>query len=437
MFRRLRVVILCLSLVAISLPAFAVQVRPTSQSYTVVIKTGNAQRDVALSHQAFKRGNEARFGTDVASGNAGVSLKANVTIQNDLLRIERATIRHVSWSRDITLAGEIPMIDGVFWGRLDVFMITPFGPEEGAAAVYFDPKKPQATVINVTLGTAGAENEMAVLLFGEPHGSVELAARNARKRTARTEAREDAPESLHPLSVPPIIEATHVTTIGTSLLGRNSFKSDPPQWAVAADGLVNMTNIFERSSFVNGNGHGYVDVRVFTDTVAVQRYLGRNWNGEWPYVGADEIFFRISSDFIGVSGHYPLSPAERNYSFLGLIPRYGVFVEFLANTIANLFTSIRVTQLSVPGGIEVRLFNLDINADFTYRDRNNQWIPKSRSEEAISGGTFVRLHYNEGVGGFRPIEVRTKVWYLASVNGSFIWVITPTILHQWQTNMAS
>lgn len=435
MLRKVIIIVLCLSLISISLPVSAARFRPAAQTYTIVVRTGNAQRDIAVSHQVFRSGNESRFGNDVARAVTSLTLKATVIIEDNSLTIGSAPIRQASAVQEIALSGEIPMADGVFWGRLDAVINTPLGLEEGAAAVYFDPKKPNDTVINITIGVVGAENDMAVLLFGEPHDGVERALRNARGRMAATVTPEGAAEGVQAMTVPELIEAMHVSTIGTSLLGRNNFKSDPPQWSVAPDGLVNMTNIFERSPFVNGNGSGYVDVRVFTDTIAVQRFLGRNWNGEWPYVGADEILFRVTSQFIGVNSHYPLAPTQKDYTLLGLIPKYGTYVQFFANTIANLFTSLRVTLLSAPGGIEVRMLNLDINADFTYRDRTNQWIPKSRSEEAVSGGAFVRLHYNEGVSGFRPIDVQTKVWYLASVNGSFIWVITPTILHQWQTNM--
>lgn len=436
LLRKIIIIALCLSVIAFTVPVAAARFRPAARIYNIVVRTGSAQRDIATSHQVFRRGNESRFGNDVARGATGLTLKASVIIENDSLTIGSATIRQGSAVQTITMPGEIPMTDGVFWGRLGAEINTPLGLEEGAAAVYFDPENPNATVINITIGVAGAENDMAVLLFGEPHEGVEKAVRNARGGSAGTVSPESAAGDVQAMTVPEIIEATHVSTIGTSLLGRNNFKSDPPQWSVAPDGLVNMTNIFDRSSFVNGNGNGYVDVRVFTDTVAVQRFLGRNWNGEWPYVGADEILFRITSPFIGVNSHYPLTPTQKDYTLLGLIPKYGTFVQFFANTIANLFTSLRVTLLSAPGGIEVRMFNLDINADFTYRDRNNQWIPKSRSEEAVSGGAFVRLHYSEGVSGFRPIDVQTKAWYLASVNGSFIWVITPAVLHQWQTNMA-
>jgi len=428
--RKIIIIVLCLSVISISIPVSAARFRPAAQTYTIVVRTGNAQRDIAVSHQVFRRGNESRFGKDVARGATSLTLRATVIIENDVLTIGSATIRQASAVQEITLSGEIPMADGVFWGRLDAVINTPLGPEEGAAAVYFDPKKPNDTVMNITIGVVGAENDMTVLLFGEPHDGVENAVRNARGRMPAAVTPDGAAAGVQAITMPDIIQTRHVRTIGTSLLGRNNFRSDPPQWSVAPDGLVNMTNIFERSPFVNRSNSGFIVVRVFTDTVAVQRFLGLNWNGELPYVGADEILFRITSPFIGINSHYPLAPTQAAHPFLGFIPKVGAYLEFLANAVANLFTSLRVTLLSAPGGIEMRMFNVNIKADF-----NDLVIPKSSSEEATGGGASVRISYNTGVSGFRPIDVQTKVWYLASVNGSFIWVITPTILHQWQTNM--
>ena len=445
MIRRFIVLLVCICLIVGVLPHAALGSKPESKSYTVVVNADKAHRDVAVANEQFVRGNKVRFGESVATatGRFNLSLKASFDVINESLQISQATIRGASWIKDIAFGGTIQSatVDSqvVYWGRLDVELETDLGRETGVAAIYFNPKKHQDTVVNVTLGAIGEEHEMSVLLFGEPHSDIERAVNVDRMRVEAKGVEPSASEidgDFQTMSVPPLIEANHVHTYLTYQCRTNTSKNDPPWWDIA-DGIITMTNIFERSPYTNGNGHGYVDVRVFTDTVAVQQYLGPNYDGSMPFVDTDEILFRVSSMYIGLTDYYRKAPSQKDYSLLGLIPTYGTYVQYFANTVSNLFASVIPTTLSSPGGLQMRLRNLIYNADFTYRDRYGNWIPKSRSQEATSGGAFVRLFYNEGSSGFRPITVETKVWFLASVNQSWIYVVTPNMSHTWNTNMSN